>query len=164
MTQTVIDRFELEQCAEELKQWWVQDGPSQRFEKIEDEQRRLYIPYEPDTWDQQRVWERQAQERAWHAEREALERKPKSTPTGCALVTLVRSSHSDGYAYDWRYVAVPIGKSILEPFGRGWNVINRDCQCGFLDCNWYYHFKLPKGSFEFIDGHWLRRRKVLYDY
>ena len=164
MSHNALSKCELEQSAEELELWWVQEGPSHRFRGIESKQRELYVPYEPKPWDQEREWDRQAQEQSSLAEREALKRKPQNVPEGYVLVTLARGSHSDGYTYDWRYVTVPKGKSILGPFSRGWTVINEESKIFFLDCNADYYFKLPKGSFEFVDGRWFSRRKVRYGY
>jgi len=93
---------------------------------------------------------------------------PTRMPPGMGLLVMIRVSHNDGEAYEWRVFAVPHGTFAL---GRAGDVESDEYVIGetpvyhsFLDSNSDYEYPLPTGSMEFIEGDWYACSAAAYDY
>ena len=90
---------------------------------------------------------------------------PRDLPKKRALVVFVCCSHNDGWPYEWRFVAVPLGSIVKGREVCGNNtVITENKRISFVDCNAKYSFYLPSGSWEYRCGKWELARQLDYEY
>ena len=92
---------------------------------------------------------------------------PKDLPNNCVRICLERCSHNSyGYgrsAYDWRFVAVPKGGTIISPHDGKLKIVKSKV-VSFTDSNSDYSYLLPEGSFVWDGSVWKPANKVDYDY
>jgi hypothetical protein len=108
-------------------------------------------------------WRREHDEAWVEFEEKVSKEKPQSIPPGCVLVTMTNWSHNSGFPNSCRFVAVPKGAVILGPEGEVTKV-EEETDISFPDCNGIYRYKLPKHSWEYVEGAWVPRRRVKYYY
>ncbi len=99
---------------------------------------------------------------------EVVERMPTLLPDGAGLLIMERCSHSSGDSYDWRFFAVARGTHRMGYCGefgeQTYTIGDQPWKYLFADCNAHYHYNLPPGSLEFVDGEWIPCEAAHYYY